>query len=409
MQYFWISAFTLVFNFFNQTYLFPDSISYLISAKQLYLENRVNAQRPFLFSLINGFPLLFSNLESNVYKFNLVLNILCWFGSIVLIYKILYKIVSPKVAFYISLVYIFSIGSLAICFFFLTETIFSFLLVLMFYYLQKFNLNKQTKYLIFAFYVLLMSLLVKPILQYFVILFLAFYGKNLLRMVKSKGIIILIIPIFFIFFQMFSMQKTYGRFTLTYIDTITYYNYLGNKAENLKLNKPHDFKNSKRENYFDKLNYEEQKVAMSEDIKNQLNDNKLNLVKAYFINTYINSTKGSASVHACKNLKNTKYFDFFLFLFKGISKIQNILFTILGLVLSVYSMLSWKQSSNFIKIYSFTFLYIFAISGISSDQGDRLHLIFYPIVLFLIANYYTKIKSFFVRLQKLLHLRILMF
>jgi hypothetical protein len=55
---------------------------------------------------------------------------------------------------------------------------------------------------------------------------------------------------------MYSMQKTYGRFTLTYIDTITYYNYLGTRAENLRLEENYDFKNVDREIFFDKLNYE---------------------------------------------------------------------------------------------------------------------------------------------------------
>lgn len=205
---------------------------------------------------------------------------------------------------------------------------------------------------------------------------------------------------FFHLFQMYSMQKTYGRFTLTYIDTITYYNYLGTRAENLRLKEKYDFKNVDREIFFDKLNYEQQKVAMSNDITFQLKTNKINLVKAYFINLYSNSIKGSASIHACKNQKNTSYFEFFLFLFKGISKIQNIFFTILGIIISCYSLIKWKKLSNFIKISSFAVLYIFAISGMSSDQGDRLHLVFYPLVILLIANYFYPIKSFFVQLQK---------
>jgi hypothetical protein len=396
----WFFTLSFLLQFFNQTYYFPDSLSYLVSAKQLYLENTVNAQRPFLFSMLNGFPLLFSNSDAIIFRFNFGLNILAWYATIVLVYKIVSKIILPKTAFFFTIGYIFSVGSVAICFHFLTEPIFTFLLVWMFYYLQKFEHSKQIKYLIFAFSILLISLLIKPILQFFVLLFLLFYVQNVFDLLKSKWIFFLVLPIFFIFFQMYSMQKTYGRFTLTYIDTITYYNYLGTRAENLRLEENYDFKNVDREIFFDKLNYEQQKVAMSDDIRFQLKTNKINLVKAYFINIYSNSIKGSASIHAFKNQKNTSYFEFFWFLFKGISKIQNILFTILGIVISVYSLLQWKRSSNFIKINSFTVLYIFVISGISSDQGDRLHLVFYPLVVFLIANYFYPIKSFFVQLQK---------
>lgn len=217
-----------------QTYKFPDTFSYLFSVEQLYNENVLNDHRPFLFSLINGIPLVIGLPLKAVLLWSVILNILSWFGTIILLYNILFNVAGRKNAFILTLLYLFSFGSFLIVFHFLTEPIFTFLLILIFYYFQRFEKTKAKKHLAYAFSLLILSLLIKPILKFFILIVFVFYFKDFIRMLKSKFSFFLVIPIILVFFQMYSLNKDYGNFTISYIDTATYYNFLGTKADCFK-------------------------------------------------------------------------------------------------------------------------------------------------------------------------------
>lgn len=369
-----------------QTYKFPDTFSYLFSVEQLYNENVLNDHRPFLFSLINGIPLVIGLPLKAVLLWSVILNILSWFGTIILLYNILFNVAGRKNAFILTLLYLFSFGSFLIVFHFLTEPIFTFLLILIFYYFQRFEKTKAKKHLAYAFSLLILSLLIKPILKFFILIVFVFYFKDFIRMLKSKFSFFLVIPIILVFFQMYSLNKDYGNFTISYIDTATYYNFLGTKADCFKNNTEFEQGKNKRHYYYAKLSPTVGKSVAIEDLKNQLKNNKLNLLKAYLSNLYINSTKGSASVFACENIKKKQYFQKILFLFKASSKITNIIFTFLGISISILIITTWKKNEGFIKLVALAILYMFFISGISSDQGDRLHIIFVPLIIILICK-----------------------
>ena len=73
--------------------------------------------------------------------------------------------------------------------------------------------------------------------------------------------------------------------------------------------------------------------------------------------------------------------------------------TILGIVLSLLTLLKYYRKDLFFFFTALLIVYIMGISGISSDQGDRFHIITYPFTLILLANY-LKSKLFFARPQK---------
>ena len=82
------------------------------------------------------------------------------------------------------------------------------------------------------------------------------------------------------------------------------------------------------------------------------------------------------------------------------TKIQNCIFTCLGILMSIYFLIK-KRSKLLIKIISFVILYVVAISAISSDQGDRFHIVIYPLILILTASFLSnKTKHFSEPLQK---------
>ena len=400
----WISVFYFLMQLEYQTYIFPDTYSYLQSINQLYSDFTFNDHRPFLFSFLNGIPLLFNLPNEYIFKWSLLLNILAWLGVILLIYRIITSITSKKRAFVFTLFYVFLIGGLSIVFHLLTEPIFTFFLLLIVYFFREFEVTKNNKFLSFAIALLLLSLLIKPILKFFILIVIIFYFKNIFKVVKSKFSIIIYISISLVIFQMYSMKKTYGDFTISTIDTSTYYNYLGAKADCFKNNIEFEQGQNQRHLYFSKLSLLEKKEVAIEDLKQQLKSNKINLLKAYFSNLYINTSKGSASVFGCDNKMNTRYFSAVQFVFKAISKIQNILFTLFGVIASIIIFIRNKEKEKTLKIVSLAILYLFFISGVSSDQGDRLHIVFFPLVIILMAKFfndkYIKTKQFFALLQK---------
>jgi hypothetical protein len=73
--------------------------------------------------------------------------------------------------------------------------------------------------------------------------------------------------------------------------------------------------------------------------------------------------------------------------------------TILGIVLSLIIIRKYYKKDIFLLFVAVFILYIIGISGISSNQGDRFHIITYPFTLILIANY-LKSKPFFAPPQK---------
>lgn len=388
----WITVFSYLLQLEHQTYIFPDTYSYILSIKQLFFEFKFNDHRPFLFSFLNGIPLLFNLPIEYVFKWSLLLNSIAWLGTILLIYKILSVSGTKRIAFVFSLVYIFTIGSLSIVFHLLTEPIFTFFLILVVYLFQKVELTKNNKFLSFAIALLILSLLIKPILKFFILIVIIFHFKNILNVFKSKFSIIIYISISLVILQMYCIKKTYGDFTISTIDTSTYYNYLGTKADCFKKDIKFEQGTNPRHVYLSKLSNLERKKIAIEDFKEQLKSNKINLFKAYFSNLYINSTKGSASIFGFENKRNTWFFNSVQFVFKAISKGQNVIFTIFGVIASILFLIRNKEKEKELKLVSLTILYLFFISGISSDQGDRLHIVFFPLVLILVANLYHKFQ-----------------
>lgn len=369
-----------------QTYKFPDSFSYVLACKELYFDLKLNDHRPFLFSLIYGIPLLFTKNIESIFLWSLILNILFWFATINLLYKSILSFTSPKIAFIASLLFSICIGNIFIIFHLLTETIFTFTILLTVYYLVNYSENKEIKHSIYALSVLILACIIKPLSLGIVLICIIFYFKDILKITKSRYSIALYFSILLFMIQLIGMKLTYGNFTLSYIDNSTYYNYLGTKADCFKNNEVFVQGKNKRVIETSKLSHQEMKKLAKKDFYNQLKNNKLNITKAYFSNLFINSTKGSASVHGCKNINKTSYFSAFQFTFKVISKIQNIFLTLIGILTSLIILYNYKTNTKSILFVAFTILYCIGVSAISTDQGDRFHIILYPLIILQTTN-----------------------
>ena len=368
-----------------------DDSSYLYSTKLLYSEFKLDNTRPLLISAIHGLPYLFDGSDKTVINWGFFLNFSCWFLTDLLLFRMLSFRLGQKKAFYLSLLFIFCVGNLAINYNFLSESIFIFMIVLSIYFIHKYYETKIHYYITIAISILLLNALIKPVSIGLAFIFIAFFILKLKKIVFNRYAILLLLSCFLILAQMQSVKKNYGDFTISYIGSITYYNYLGAKSDCYKKGIEYVPGENERTKAFTLLSSHEMKKKATEDFVDQLKNNTLNLGKAYLFCLYKNSSKGSYIVSECKNNDKTPYFDFFYFVFKAIAKLQNILFTIGSVIASFYFLLHFKKTEKFYVLISLSILYIFFISGISSFQCDRFHLAFFPLFILQLSIYKWRI------------------
>lgn len=388
----WVLFFSYVIQLKAEFSPIGDDQSYLTAAKELFLEMKLNDGRPMLISAILGFPLLFFNSDAVVIKWGIFVNFCCWFFTVLLIFKIISSRLNRKKAFLFSLFFILCIGNLAIAFNLLSESLFIFMLVLAVFFINKYYESTKYHFVTLAVAILLLAILVKPMAIGLVYIVTLFFFKKLKAIIWNKYIVFCFLGLSLLFVQMYSLKKNYGDFTISYIDSITYYNYLGGKADCLRKGIEYVPGENERANYFSKFSSHEQRKIAKNDIKEQLQNNKLNLLKSYLFCIYSNSSKASYIVSQCKNANQTIYFDFFYFLFKVISKTQTILFTIIGVLTSIYCLVRRKNETHLSLILSMMILYVFFISAISCYQCDRFHILFFPFVIILFSKFFETKK-----------------
>jgi hypothetical protein len=370
----------------QQRYFFPDSTSYFNAAVQLYHHFEPNDIRPMLIAAINGFPLVFGFPDNSISLWSIVINAVCWLSTILMLFEILKKFLPEKAAFVFSLGYLFCVGSAVLVFHLLSETIYAFFLFLVLFLFGKYAETREFKFLSLSLSVLILSLLVKPGATILVGVAFLYFIRVFYKNLKRKSVIFMLISVALVFCQMGMMKKKFGNFTISYIDSFTYYHYLGTRADCLKKNVAFAEAENERYAFFNKLPYEEQKKEASRDMKDQLLHNAPNLAKAYIINVADNAIHGSPAVSQSENIANSRVFETVQYILKVISKIQVILFSLLGFVLGVYWLLM-ARNDLFTMAVSVMALYVIGISGISSGQGDRFHLVIYPMVMILIAKF----------------------
>jgi hypothetical protein len=255
------------------------------------------------------------------------------------------------------------------------------------------------KWLVIALSILVLSMLIKPGSKFFAILLLLFFSKTLFLHYKQKVILLLYASIGLCIVQAAGLKYQFGDFTISYIDSVTFHNYLFSKADCYR--KGIEYKqigNPRAELLFTKKAHEQKQMA-NLDIKEQLLNNKFNLLKAYFHNFLWNTASGSMVIYAYHNVKQKENFERNQIVLYWISKYQNRCMTLLGILISLWTLLKVDRKDLMLFFSAILVLYIIGISGISSDQGDRFHLITYPFTLILIANY-LKTKPFFALPQK---------
>ncbi|MGL2964776.1 hypothetical protein ACSVH2_13220 [Flavobacterium sp. RSB2_4_14] len=385
----------------KQTLIYPDCDNYLESAQKMYHKFTGHYYRPMLMAFITGIPYLFGSSDTGIFQWSLFVNIFCWLGTSILLLEILKQFVKEKLAFVFAILPFFILGNIILNFHLLTENIFVFFIMLAFYFLFQYYKSNTFWYLSLSLSLLLSSMLIKPGAKFLAIIITLFFIKEIFRNYKSKSMIFLYGSLLMILIQVVGMRVQYGDFTISYIDGVTYHNYLCSKAECFKNGKEYSQLNNPRAEYLFSLDFTEQKRVALEDFKHQIKTNFPNLVKAYFSDVAENSKSGNSCIEDLKNYDNKVDFSFWKAFVFDITKWQNRLFTLLGLVLSVFFLFKGFKKENAYFFVAFFVAYIMILSGISCGQGDRFHLVTFPFMFLLLAKFLST-KNYFKPTSELL-------
>lgn len=394
-----------------QNIIYPDSVSYYEAAKNVYIYHTGHNYRPIVMAAINGIPYLFGCSDAFIYQFSFYVNVFCWLATALFLFEILKSFLSEKLAFVFALCSFLFVGTIALINHLLTENIYTLFIVLVFYFLLKYykttrgdpsdsELAKQAELseaksfwqLSIAISILILSMLVRPGSKWLAILFLLFYSREFIRYYKSKAAFLVYGSLLLVTIQCAGIKYQFGNFTISYIDSVTYYNYIGSKAIAFKNGKQYDMSKDPRTFYIFLLKPTQIQEEAKKDLLLQLQTNSGNLFAAYCSDVYENTISGNIPLSDCKNVKNTSYFNFWKELLFSISQWQNRIFTILGLLLAIFYFFKSYKKEVYFSLISVYVLYIVASSGISCAQGDRFHLVIFPFVLVLCAKWYTDRK-----------------
>jgi hypothetical protein len=399
----WILILNFLLQLQHQTVIFPDSTGYLSSANNIYFYLRGDPYRPILMGLISGIPYLFGGNDDSIFQFSLFVNSAAWLASSLLLFDILKDFVQKKWAFFFVLLYLSCISNILITYHLLAESLFTFFLVLFIYFLKKYYDSNKFIYLAIALSVLIFSMLVKPASKFIAILVVLYFIKTLVQNYKKRVMILVYLALLAVVIQVAGLKYQFGDFTISYIDGVTYHDYICSKAKCLEQGKEYHQMGNPRADYLFTLPIKDQKALAEKDLIDQLKNNKTNLIKAYFMNLIGNSSHGCYIILECINKANTSYFTKAGRTLYVLSALQNRIFTVFGFLLALIFIFKNRKANVFYAFVGFVIVYIIGISGISSDQGDRFHIVVYPFILILVAKYLQEknwIKPPFEPLQK---------
>ncbi|MBA4134808.1 MAG: hypothetical protein C0525_08790 [Flavobacterium sp.] len=399
----WLEVLNVLLQLDRQTLLYPDASNYLESAQKMYLKFTGHYYRPMVMAFITGLPYLFGSSDAGILQWSLIVNVMCWLGTSLLLFQIAKDFLKTKVAFIVAILPFFIIGNAVLNYHLLTENIYTFFIVLAFYSLFRYFKTNNFWFLSFSLSLLLSSMLIKPGAKFLAILILLFFIKTVLKNYKAKAMILLYGSVLMILIQLVGMKVQYGDFTISYIDGVTYHNYLFSKAECFKNGKEYHQINNPRAEYLFSLLFTDQKRVAKEDAIHQIKTNFPNVVKAYFDNLLENTKSGNACVFDLENKRGSSDFTFWKTVAFNLSKWQNRLFTVLGVLVSLYFVRKLFIPKSVYALMALFVLYTIILSCISCGQGDRFHVITFPIVFLLLAKALIetdRFKRFSALLQK---------
>lgn len=375
-----------------QNIIYPDSEGYHDAAKSLYLHAKGQNCRPILLAIIQGFPYVFGATDADIFSSSFYINLFSWLGFSIVIFEISKEYFALKISLWISIFPFLIFNNLVVVYHLLSENVFMFFTILGFYFLMKYKKHQQYWHLALSLSIFVASMLIRPGAKFFAIIMILFFIKPVLNNYRQKATLLLYGSFMMVLVQCAGLKYQFGHFRISYIDVITYHNYLGSRAMCLKNGLEFSQNNNPRAEYLYNYQSKYQVDIAAQDFKNQLRDNKTNLIKAYFIDVLDNSKSGSTCVSDCKNIKKNNYFELSQKIIYSFTTYQNRFFSVIGFLTALFFIIKFRKNLNLIFFFSIYILYTIVTAGISCQQGDRFHAVLFPYILILIL-YYLKTKT----------------
>lgn len=397
----------------SQTYTGGDAGGYLEAGKLLWLEFQLHSFRTFGYPVLTGIPFLFGASEQSARVFLVLVNTGIFAYSAILLYNIASGYLkNTRISVAISLIYIFSPGLLFINFATLSEPFFILCLLLAVKFLIRFAKERNSNDIVFTAFWVVFSATVRPINLHFAVIILVIIVGILIIHTKSvtRTLIVAVFSVIMIIIPMLIMKKTYGVFTYTNNSKYMLYHYLGSYASSIPQSSQIAMYDSFHRNALrvdstgfregemitDKARWKRRDSFYSASLKNILAARKKQLLVAIFNNCIENATTESHFIKPSDFKSGYRPVGEIL---QSISKLQNALFSILAFLLItiscirfIYLMIrnqfSWVETPVMYAVFQTSILIV--LSSLSFWQGDRFSIVFYPLILFLMAYYTDK-------------------
>lgn len=413
-------AVTTLFQVYDNTkladYRAADSYSYEEAAHFIYhLGGQPHPTRPFLYPLIVGIPYLFSS-DYNVFlTFNYAINACFWLLTVLFIYKSLILITQTRYAFTLSLLFACNLSNIFINPQILTESVYTFTLALILFFLTKYFVKHEIRHLTTAIALFVLSILIRPSGLILALLIVPLYLAYLYKKKHIAQIVAVVAVLCLPLLQVVKMGQHNLNFTISNIGNETLYYYLCSYAEGVKKTNYAYSNYALMQSEYEKIRAargaEMEKMEKMEkedywkhiddmstqDFRYQLMVNSKGLAFTYTRNLVSNCVAFSNASMNLENPCNKSYFNFIKKMSMYITRIQNTLYS-LSILATPFILLYFRKriqnkSLLYLQISLLTIaIYTILISGISFAQGDRFTIVLVPIALANMALLYSNIK-----------------
>jgi hypothetical protein len=384
----------------SQNSIYVDCSTYLKAAQLLVYDFQPHQWRPLGMAIYATIPGALGQDYQSVFTFVKPLNILLWLICISLVYSILLKLVDTKTAFFGGLIFMSCIGLTVLNNLLLSEIPWLTCMLIGIYGLVKYKNNNSIPWLSIGIASIILSIEFRPISKFIILVLILIYGVSYLKSLASKSRFIVAAVAIIILGHCSLMKHEYGNFTVSYIDTFTLQHYFTEPTAFARSNYTDrkSFEDDWMAPYFS-LSYPNRRDYAMSKFLDELKENPLGLVKIYIANQTHNLTTPSLYVHDAKNINKTAYFNTSKVLLLWGSKLQNIVFTLLGiasilsvLILALRRKLNFKEDQLLLFI-TLSLSYTLSVIGISAEQYDRLNVPNYALIIILAVLVWSKINT----------------
>lgn len=386
-------------NAYSPEYIPSDTYTYIRASKSLYGELKPDFARPMGYSILSGLPhLVYAEPSLNqMISWNFFFNLILWIITILTLFAALRLHLNKKGSLLLTVAFILCVGNVAQISVLLTETLACCLLTLIGYQLLSFYKKKIDLNLAYAVALMNFLVLVRPGMIYlaffFNIIFIGFFFKH--KVAPSLKILLPVIcSVLMVFSYALAVYNTHDKFTVSFIDKEAWYLYLGAESKAAAINVSFLEVREIRRNIIYHLPFKDRYELAKNDLKSQLLSNPKLILDNFVSNIFDNIIVGNIRISGADDYCDIPYFNYIRYYLYLISKAQNILFSILGIFLTLFLFIRFRLLSLSGFMSCIIICYILLTSGISFWEGDRFNIVFYPLLLIVLSYILTEYRWF---------------